>query len=366
MKRLAILLMALGIISNSVVIVAAEDNNVEKIEMTAAEIGAVEDISHPFLFGESGSWELTVDAFQAENGEEMQFTSGELGELIEAGALRCSVEMDDSKWRLSTSPNVVVEDDTAMFRIRAKHSYGVTSQEMVLRICLRVDKSIYWNEVDRIYTLSHYITGIAGRENTLVLQKGTVLESNDMLYSAHYNPLSQLGPQIRITQEDVKQGNVLANGEELYMATKRDRMLTFVLDQNISYSTQISAAQKPVNLYYSVDEIASVSVLYPDIDFTCVTFSGEPSFINSGELVFEAIGDEETVVYTYEGKRLEPVASVYDDTNDTVTVRGIKRLGAYVVASESIQDIEEEENRISPVEPHYQIKLLNQSNPDVG
>ena len=50
-------------------------------------------------------------------------------------------------------------------------------------------------------------------------------------------------------------------------------------------------------------------------------------------------------------------------TSDTVTVRGLKRLGAYVVASESLQGIEQEENRISPVEPHYQIRLINQSNP---
>jgi hypothetical protein len=187
-----------------------------------------------------------------------------------------------------------------------------------------------------------------------------------MLYSAHYNPLAQLGPQIRLTQSDVEKGNVLANGEELYMATNRDKMLTFVLDSDIRYTTHISAAQKPVNLYYSLEEIASVGALYPDIDFTCVTFHGEPSFINSGELVFKAIGGEETVVYTYEGKRLAPVASFYDEAAGTVTVRGIKRLGAYVVASESVQDIEEEENRISPVEPHYQIKLLNQTNPAVG
>ena len=50
MKFLAILLMVFGIISNSVVIVAAEEANVEKIEMTAAQVGEVEDISHPFLF----------------------------------------------------------------------------------------------------------------------------------------------------------------------------------------------------------------------------------------------------------------------------------------------------------------------------
>lgn len=358
MKHLAILLMALGIICNSFVIVAAGDD-VQKVEMTAAEVGSIEDITHPFLFGQRGCWEISIDEFESATGEFMQISSSQLSDMIRQGMVRCSVEMDDGKWRLSTSPSVGIADGAAVFHLKANHSYGTRSQDMVLRIRIRVVRNIYWDQLIREFTTTQYIKGVGGRENVLVLEKGDILETTDMLFSAHYNSLSQYAPFTRISKEDVENGNVLADGEELYMATNRDKMISIDFGGAATYTTCISAAQKAVNLYYTLDKIDKVEKSYPDVAFSYITFNGEPSFINSGELSFGAIGGENTVVYSYSENKLDLMPSVYDEAAKTVTVRGVKRLGTYVIASEMLQETIEKTN---DTEEHIRVLTVSNSN----
>lgn len=366
MKRIMILLMALGIIGNSFVIAAATDTPVQRVEISVAETGAVEELSHPFLFGDTGIWEVSVDRFQSVNGEDMQITPSQLADLLSQGAIRFTVEMADSKWRLSASPSVGIQDNTVVFRINANHTYGTQQQQMVVRIRARMVRSIYWDQTAGKYTTTRYTTGVGGKENILILEKGSLWETDDILFTAHYNYLSQRGPVFYITKSDVEKGNVLVSGEEIYMAADSNKMVAFDFDGKVRYTTCVSAAQKPVNLYYSLDAIEGVEELYPDIDFFFVSFCGEPSFINSGELTFEAIGGEDTVVYSYDGDVLDSMISVYNEAEETVTIRGIKRLGSYVVASRELQEPELDESSVSGNSSDRRIQVNTESNPSTG
>lgn len=364
MKRLAILLIALAMVSRSIVIVTAQDAAPQQVEITVAETGAVEDPSHPFLFGQQSGWEVSVDFFRSEAGDQMQMTSPQLANLLSLGAVRCTVEIPDGKKQLEKTPSIAAKDDTAVLQLQAVHTFDTKSSEIILRLRLRMVRNIYWDKVKRDYSCALYNEN--GDKNELILQRGTVLEGSDMLFTAHYCNLSSYHSTIQITAEDVQNCNVVADGEELYMATDSNKMITFQFGAAAAYTTRISAAQKAVNLYYSLDEIEGVASMYPDISFSYVSFSGEPSFIDSGELTFAAAGGEDTVVYSYDGELLSPMITVYNAQENTVTVRGIKRLGTYVVASESVENYIPQPEQQAAVPVRLPIRVVTESNPSTG
>ena len=173
--------------------------------------------------------------------------------------------------------------------------------------------------------------------------------SQPVEFTAYYNHLSDYQSTIQVDGDALDQGSVLADGEELYMAAGRDNMLTLDFEGDVSYTTCVSAAQKTVNLYYSLEEIDEIAEGYPDVSFQFISFPGNPSFINSGELSFPAIGGEDTAVYSWEDGELVRLESAYNAVSDRMVIRSVKRLGSYVVASESIEELpvaQEEEPRI--------------------
>ena len=138
---------------------------------------------------------------------------------------------------------------------------------------------------------------------------------------------------------------------------------TIYFDDIAAFSAKLSSAQKDVNLFYTVDDITDISDAYPDVDFEMITFKGAPSFTNSGSMTFNAIGGRDTTVYTFDGETLTPLTTTYDSTYGTVTAKGIKKLGTFVVASEVLEVEEEEE----PKEPADETPAVeDEENPNTG
>ena len=143
---------------------------------------------------------------------------------------------------------------------------------------------------------------------------------------------------------------------------------TYAKTPDLTYTTCVSAGQKPLNLYYSFDEIPEVAQLYPTMELFYVDFRGSPSFINSGELTFDAIGGETTVVYSFQDEVLSPMISVYNKDSNTVTVRGVKRLDTYVEAAESVEGHEAvySSSNAVPVKIPNAVRVETESNPSTG
>ena len=366
MKRVIPMLLILSVVFHSLMVVWAADTAFQSAEITIAETGAVEDPSHPFLFGQDGNWEVTIDRFVSVSGDDMQMNSVQLARLISRGAIPCTVDVLDGQRWLSRTPAVTAMNNAAVLCVNTQHTYDTGVLELILQLRFRAVRNIYWDKDEWNYSCALY--NIEGAKNTLVLEKGTLLQSEQQLFTSHYLNLSQYQSTITITQEDVEAGMVLADGEEMYMATGSDKMLSFDFGGSVFYTTCISAAQKPLNLYYSFDEIPEVAQLYPTMELFYVDFRGSPSFINSGELTFDAIGGETTVVYSFQDEVLSPMISVYNKDSNTVTVRGVKRLDTYVVAAESVEGHEAvySSSNAVPVKIPNAVRVDTESNPSTG
>ena len=72
------------------------------------------------------------------------------------------------------------------------------------------------------------------------------------------------------------------------------------------------------------------------------------------------------MVYSYDGDVLDSMISVYNEAEETVTIRGIKRLGSYVVASRELQEPELDESSVSGNSSDRRIQVNTESNPSTG
>jgi len=176
--------------------------------------------------------------------------------------------------------------------------------------------------------------------------KGDTVMADEVLFKATYYKMNDKGTDMELTLEECKNREVLMNKDsELYDKIGTDEFTLYFQDA-ASFTGKMSPTQKALNMYYNVDDISEISDLYPGIDFEFIDFKGKPSFVNNGTMTFNAIGGSETVVYTYDGDSLTPFTSnvSYNSTFNTISVKGIKRLGTFVIASEMLEQEEEEDN----------------------
>lgn len=337
MKKLIALLAGVTVACGSVGVVLADD---QEVSISLAEIGAVEQLAHPVPFGQCGIWEVSIERFQdSGKSETLSMTTSQLANLLETGSIRVKATVTEGEELLRSSPVIVREDDSAVLKMTIDHTYGIKEERVEAEITFTAIRNIYWDKKQRDFTRS--LRSSQGERNVLILEKGDILISQPVEFTAHYNNLEKYQSTIRLDENAITDREVLADGEELYMASGKDKMLTLEFGDVAAYTTCISAAQKTVNLFYNMDDIEDIAEIYPDYSFCFISFPGNPSFINSGELSFQAVGGENTAVYSYEDGELIRLESEYDNTYDKVIVRSVKRLGSYVIASDSIDDYAE-------------------------
>lgn len=177
--------------------------------------------------------------------------------------------------------------------------------------------------------------------------KGDTVMADEVLFKATYYKMNDKGTEMELTKQECSDRYVLMNKDgELYDKIGTDEF-TLYFENSAAFTGKMSPTQKALNMYYTTDEVSDVVNAYPDVDFEFIDFKGKPTFVNSGSMAFSAIGGKNTQVYTWDGEALTPLTGKYDSTYDTVTVKGIKKLGTYVIASEILEEDEPDE----PAEP---------------
>ncbi len=176
--------------------------------------------------------------------------------------------------------------------------------------------------------------------------KGNTYTSDEFRFKAVYYELSDYYDDMQLTLEEVDKRHVKLDASDLYDEIGNDTF-TIAFEDVAVFEAKLSAGQKDVNLFYDLDEKTDVTDAYPNVDFEFITFRGNPSFVNSGTMTFNAVGGKNTQVYKYDGEALTPLTGSYDSTYDTVVVKGVKTLGTFVVASEILEEDEPDE----PAEP---------------
>ena len=234
-----------------------------------------------------------------------------------------------------------VASKALQLKFKVAHTYGTgeTTVKMKLRITVRKNFE----------------------EDGVSYDKGDTYTSDEFEFEAAYHELTNYSEDMELTLTEVDENYVELDASDLYDEIGADNFVIY-FDDSAAFTAKLSSAQKDVNLYYSVDEIEAVADAYPDVDFEFITFKGTPSFNNAGEMTFNAIGGKDTTVYTFDGETLTPLDTTYDSTYGTVTAKGIKKLGTFVVASEVLEVEEEEE----PEEPADETPAVEEQNPNTG
>lgn len=271
-----------------------------------------------------------------------KLTAEDVGWLLDNGYIKIDVSVVSGRSNLAAAPTVKVVGDYAQLKFKVNHTYGTKAVEVGMKI--------------RITALKEF-TANGGDGNEFTMKKGDTLTGETITFKAQYGELTAYGEDMTLTKQEVKDNFVLAKGEALYDNSGDGDKVTIYFDNYAAYSTKISAAQKDVNLYYTVDEISDVTDAYPSVDFEFITFKGTPSFSNRGELTFNAIGGKSTVVYSYANGELTELDGEYDSTYGVITVDGVKTLGTYVIASEALEAEEE---------PAPSTPAVEEENPNTG
>ena len=210
-------------------------------------------------------------------------------------------------------------------KFKVAHTYGTgdTTIGMKLRITVKKD----------------FTSDVTGES----YKKGNTYTTEEFKFKAKYFDVNDYSGSMQLTIPEVKDSYVLLNGEKLYDEIGADQF-DISFEDTARFDAKLSSSQKKVNLYYNLDEITAITDTYPTVDFEFITFKGNPSFVNTGSMTFNAIGGKNTQVYTFDGETLTPLTTSYDSSYGTVTVKGIKKLGTFVVASEILEVEEEEDN----------------------
>ncbi len=235
----------------------------------------------------------------------------------------------------TTDPNVLLdvttgdtslkeyEYDGVQVKFKVKDTYGTGDTTIGLKFRVTIKK--------KDVTLN-------GKEYS----KGDTLTSDEDKFKASYGEIDYY-KDMSLTLQEVDSRDVLLKGGTLYDHIDTDKF-TINFEDVAIFEAKLSPSQKNVNLFYNLDEISAITDTYPNVNFDFITFKGNPSFVNSGEMTFNAIGGKNTTVYTFDGETLNPLNGSYDATYDTITVKGVKKLGSFVIASEILEVEDEEDN----------------------
>ena len=196
-----------------------------------------------------------------------------------------------------------------------------------------------------------------------LFEDGDTIITDEVKFKAEYDKMNDVSTDMELTLDECDDNFVLLNKDgELYDKIGNDDF-TLYFEDFAAFTGKMSSAQKVQNMYYSVDEIDEIVDAYPDVDFEMIQFLGTPSFTNTGSMTFNAIGGRDTTVYTFDGETLTPLDTTYDSTYGTVTAKGIKKLGTFVVASE-VLEVEEEEEPAD--ETTDETPAVEEENPNTG
>ena len=177
-------------------------------------------------------------------------------------------------------------------------------------------------------------------------RKGDTYTTEEFKFKAKYGEIAgdnDYTSDMQVTLEEVDKRNVKFDASDLYDEIGSDEF-TLTFEDTAVFTAKLSASQKDLNLFYDLDEKSDVTSAYPNVDFEFITFRGKPSFVNSGTMTFNAVGGRNTQVYTFDGETLAPLTTTYDSTYGTVSVKGVKTLGTFVVASEVLEVEDDEDN----------------------
>ena len=347
-KTIATILATVIALSTAIVALAKDtpvDNNTVDVDVDFGTAQTIEakmgsDTKAAIYTGSEFEWE--IDPYT-------------MGALLKEGFIRIDVDVVSGRSYLAAAPTVKVvpaADDIALYASASNQRYGDLAQ-----LKFKINHTYGTKDVEvgmkiRITALKSFETyGVA-------MNKGDTLTGEVITFKAKYGEVTAYGEDMTLTKAEVKDNFVLAKGEKLYDASGDGDKITVYFDNFAAFTTKVSAAQKDINLYYTIDEISDVTDAYPSVDFEFITFKGTPSFSNRGELTFNAIGGKNTKVYSYANGELTELDGEYDSTYGIVTVDGVKTLGSYVIASEAL---EVEEEPAAPSTP-----AVEEENPNTG
>ena len=299
-------------------------------------------------YSDSKAWHLALDA---EPEDYIISTDKDWNKVLkEALNLKDSSGNADPAIVAKKNSTTNVGEKAVQVKFKVRHTYGTgdTTVKMKFKITFKKDSP------DGRYS------------------KGDTYTTDEMELVAKYAEVNSYSKDMVLTLEEVKadNGNVILKGDKLYDEIGNDTF-SIQFEDTAVFEAKAASSQKKVNLFYTLDEITEVTEAYPAVDFDFITFKGNPSFVNSGTMTFNAIGGKNTTVYTFDGETLTPLTSTYDSAYKTVAVKGIKKLGTFVVASEILEVEDEEDNEpvsSAPVveEPSSQPSSSEDKNPSTG
>ena len=284
-----------------------------KTGSTASQIPAIYDET-------TGKWVFTDDLSQEGFvlvGNKNVKWDDVLTSAIEAGAV-------EKFTNSSISTSKPSSDKAVQVKYKVRHTYGTGDTTIKMKFKITFKK----NSPDGNYS------------------KGDTYTTDEMEFKAKYGELNSYSQDMVLTLDEVKPdngSNVILKGDKLYDEIGNDTF-SIQFEDTAVFEAKAASAQKKVNLFYNLDEINEITDTYPNVDFEFITFKGNPSFVNSGTMTFNAIGGKNTTVYTFDGETLNPLTTTYDSSYKTVTAKGIKKLGTFVIASEILEVEDEEDN----------------------
>jgi hypothetical protein len=233
-----------------------------------------------------------------------------------------------------------LKSNALQLSFKVNHTYGIDDVTVKMKIRFTVKK-------------------LPKDQSSLVLggkdyYKGDTITSEEMSFKAKYYELSNYYEDMQLTSSEVGANRVILDGANLYDAIGAKTFTISFGDDVAVFVGKAAPNQKKINLYWTVDELDeydSIKAQYPDVDFTFLKFRGNPapSFQNSGTMYFAA-DDKDYQVYSWDGETLDPMNGEFDPTYKVIEVKGIKKLGTYVIADQILEVEEEPEEPAEPVD----------------
>ena len=340
-KTLAAVLAAAMALSTASVVLAADNNDADAV--IGGDSGTSKNDSTFITIGKEYKADFAVGPF---GDDSANISTADLGKMIDKSWAKVTVRVVEGRANLDKVPTVTEEKGVARLKVKFSDNYKpITADKDPVKAVIKVDitftKDIYWDATD-----GFNVDKVGGIPDGM--KKGDTVHVGEFTFKSGYYETDDYGTDMTFTATEVSNRETVIMGERLSNEVLDDTLNLYFGDTAV-WTGKVAVNQKNINVYYDVDEIDTITNEYPAIDFEFITFRGAPSFAKTGEMTFNAIGDKKTVVYTWDGEALTPVSDIknYDPTYNTITVKNVKKLGTFVVAS----DVLEEEEPDEPAEP---------------
>ena len=337
-KTLAAVLAAMMALSTATVALATDTDTTGDVDSLGA-LESVETDVNVIKYGAEKSYELKVGAYIAD-----------LGTALYNKQVKIDVTVTEGRSLLAAAPTV---------KLVKLQDGGENPYRAALKVKVKDTYSTDLDFEDVDFSLRVRVTAIE-KCDLLGLKKGDTLSVDAIDFAAYYEEITNYGKDMTITVDEVKSKNVVVEMDGLRekLEEKGTETATFYFGDVAAFTAKISEAQKDLNVAYALPSLDDYYTEYPELDFEAIVFKASPKFLRKGTLTFNAIGEDETVVYEVTADGLvELEIADYDSTYETVTVEGINVLTSYLVASEALE-VEAEAEVEEPV--------VEEENPNTG